>query len=752
MDIAGFFTVLFSVINFILLLLVIFSGRKKIMVFSYASVVISIILWSIATFLYNNNVLFGSVLGLKIIYILSYVMLLANCWFIYIFPSKITTRMNYLFILIVLLLFPSMYVLLFEDTVVVSVTYDQASATSIATMGSGYLVYILPNVAGFFILSIYLFLKLKRTVGYERSQILYFLVGSVLMFLPIIAFDYFLPLFGGTTEYYKWGPSFTVFFSMFVAYSMLTKRFMGSKLFIGGFIKWIMLSLVNTILISFLTYFINILDFDTYTLSWFIVCLVFIAPLHSYLLIKIFERLNQYIKIAYINTRANYEQEKEGIFRLFRESLSIETICSANIDTVKNILNAENVFLYIGEEFTNDEIISVGEQIGFVDKNDVKFIIKDWDLVFSNNTLVLTELETVDIEEVGAFPNAWKRVLTFMKYNRVSILVRIISNMGVHGLMMVKFSEDNRVVVSEEIKILDEIIDEFRQSVGRAYLYSQVDNLNETLKQRVDEQTAELRDKVEKIKIQMIRMKGMRQRERDMLDIMGHELRTPLTIIKNAIELVDLTHAEQKKSGKNLMWNEMVGKQFEHIRSALRRELGIVETLLAATKIDAERLQVNLTKVDISKVIKTSLLAFEQDAKNKGIQIRSEYKENVVITADSLYIQQVVDNLLSNAIKYTPSGFVGIKVTEIKNEICLEIYDSGEGIGPEELKMLGKKFFRANQYINDGNSGVKTNVVRPGGTGLGLYVTFGLIKAMGGRYEVESEVGKGSSFKVYLLK
>ncbi|HOU75998.1 MAG TPA: HAMP domain-containing sensor histidine kinase [Candidatus Dojkabacteria bacterium] len=752
MDIAGFLTVLFSVINFILLLLVIFSGRKKIMVFSYTTVVLSIILWSIATFLYNNTSLLGNVTGLKVIYILSYVMLLANCWFIYIFPSKITTKMNLMFLLIVILLIPSIYVLLFRDNVVISVVYDKANATSIAHMGPGYLVYTLPNVVGFFMLSTYFFLKLKRTVGYEKSQVIYFLAGSVLMFLPIIIFDYFVPLVGGTTEYYKWGPTFTVFFSIFVAYSMLTKRFMGSKLFIGGFIKWIMLSLANTALISVLIYFINLLDFDTYTLSWFIVCLVFIAPLHSYLLINIFKRLNEYIKIAYINTRANYEQEKDTIFKLFRESLNIETICSANVNTVKNILNAENVYLYVGEEFTNGEIISVGEQIGYVDKNDIKFIIKDWDLVFSSNTLVLTELETVDIEEIGAFPNTWKRVLTFMKYNRVSILVRIVSNMGVNGLMMVKFPEDNRVVVSEEIKILDEIMDEFRQSIGRAYLFSQVDNLNEILKQRVDEQTAELREKVKKIKVQMIKMKNMRQRERDMLDIMGHELRTPLTIIKNAIGLVDITHEEQIKNGKPLIWNDMVGKQFEYIRSALRRELGIVETLLAATKIDADRLQVNLTKVDISKTIKTSLLAFEQDAKNKGIDIRSEFTDDVYATGDLLYMQQVVDNLLSNAIKYTQSGFVGIKVSESENEVCIEICDSGEGIGPEELKNLGRKFFRANQYINDQSSGVKTSVVRPGGTGLGLYVTFGLIKAMGGRYEVQSELGKGSSFKVYLLK
>ena len=571
MDIAGLFTVLFSVINLVLLLLVIFSGKKKILVLSYSMVVVSIILWSLATFLYNNSLFFGSVLGLKIIYVLSYVMLLTNCWFIYIFPSKISTKLNVFFFVIILLLIPSVYVLLFKDNVVVSVIYDATNSTSIAQMGSGYLIYILPNIMGFVLLSGYFLVKLKRTKGYEKSQMLLFLIGSIVMFLPIIAFDYFLPLIGGTTSYYKWGPTFTVFFSIFVAYSMLTKRFMGSKNLVGGFIKWFMVSIVNIALMALLIYIFELLSFDTYSLNWFIVGLVFISPLHAYLLTTVFRLLNTYIKIAYINTRANYELEKESIFRLFRESLDIETICSANVDTIRNILNAEEVFLYVGEEYTNTRIFSVGDQIGYVDQNDIKFIIKDWDLVFKSNTLILTEMETVDIEEIGSFPNAWKRALTFMKYNRVSILVRIISSMGVNGLLLIKFAEENRVVVSEEVKILEEITEEFKQSIGRAYLFSQVDNLNETLQQRVDEQTAELKEKVRRIRSQMRKMSLMRQRERDMLDIMGHELRTPLTIIKNALELVDITQKTEKDKGKDPVWNKMVEKQFDHIRLALSK-------------------------------------------------------------------------------------------------------------------------------------------------------------------------------------
>jgi two-component system phosphate regulon sensor histidine kinase PhoR len=75
------------------------------------------------------------------------------------------------------------------------------------------------------------------------------------------------------------------------------------------------------------------------------------------------------------------------------------------------------------------------------------------------------------------------------------------------------------------------------------------------------------------------------------------------------------------------------------------------------------------------------------------------------------------------------------------------IIDTGHGISAEDLPKLGQKFYRAGNYINaDVKVGDKVEIVRPGGTGLGLFVTFNLIRKMGGDIRVESEVGKGSKF------
>jgi len=104
--------------------------------------------------------------------------------------------------------------------------------------------------------------------------------------------------------------------------------------------------------------------------------------------------------------------------------------------------------------------------------------------------------------------------------------------------------------------------------------------------------------------------------------------------------------------------------------------------------------------------------------------------------------------LISNAIKYTNKGGVKIKVSHNKKFVKIDISDTGIGMSEEDLKNVGKKFYRSNQYLN--KEGKNVPLVRPGGSGLGLFVTFGLIKAHGGTIKVKSKLGKGSTFSFTL--
>jgi signal transduction histidine kinase len=234
--------------------------------------------------------------------------------------------------------------------------------------------------------------------------------------------------------------------------------------------------------------------------------------------------------------------------------------------------------------------------------------------------------------------------------------------------------------------------------------------------------------------------------ERDMLDILGHELRTPLTIAKNAILLIEAKIKENK-----LDWNIL--KNFiDKAVDNLRRESKLIETILTSTKIDSNNLKLNPESVDLVDAINNSLLAFTSQATAKGLELILELPPKAMAFVDRIRVEEIIDNIISNAIKYTYKGFVRISVKEEGENIIFAVSDSGEGISEIDLKNLGKKFYRAHTYMNKTAAEKQMQVIRPGGTGLGLYVIFNLIRRMGGTVNVSSKLGVGSEFKVTLPK
>jgi len=225
-----------------------------------------------------------------------------------------------------------------------------------------------------------------------------------------------------------------------------------------------------------------------------------------------------------------------------------------------------------------------------------------------------------------------------------------------------------------------------------------------------------------------------------MIDVMGHELRTPITIVRNALLMMDTL-----KRKSHDMNSEKIAEYIDMAVESARREIGLIEIMLSATKVEASRIQVGHEKIDMLDVINDAIEGQRVAIKTKNLKLMyTKPEEQYWGYADRIRIQEVMDNLLNNAVKYTSKGTVEIKIQEKDEFVQISVIDSGMGIAQADIPNLGKKFFRAKQYTE----GDKTteSIVRPGGTGLGLYVVFGLVKAMGGEIYIESELGKGSTF------
>lgn len=279
----------------------------------------------------------------------------------------------------------------------------------------------------------------------------------------------------------------------------------------------------------------------------------------------------------------------------------------------------------------------------------------------------------------------------------------------------------------------------FVEYFGRGELYRNELEIKKILKTKIEEATKELQQKIQELE-------DARKKEADMLDIMGHELRTPATVVKLNAELLKL-YEKFMADGDQTNYR----KKVDRILESIDMEIKLINTLLSSAKLQGNQIILNKEPINIENSIDMSLHANEKKAKEKGLNIVWERKPDgsiPLVFADKVRLQEIIDNLIGNAVKFTQKGEITVFVEQIEGDfVKVSVKDTGPGIPEDQIKRLGEKFYRLDNYLReDKKSEGGLRVVRPGGTGLGLFVVFGLVDAHGGKVEVQSEVGVGSVF------
>jgi signal transduction histidine kinase len=217
----------------------------------------------------------------------------------------------------------------------------------------------------------------------------------------------------------------------------------------------------------------------------------------------------------------------------------------------------------------------------------------------------------------------------------------------------------------------------------------------------------------------------------DFVAYVSHELRTPLTTIKMLLRLLFL---DTPKDSKQHEYLSVISTQVD-------RQTRLVSNLLDFTRLEAGKYELTPEPVDPRNVVQSALSVCRPLAEDKGVMLNVAY--GVVpasFTSNTGGLEQVLINLLSNAIKFTDKGGqVVITCGCEEQSLVLTVQDTGIGMTPDQLSHIFHKFYTVQNPRKRGE-----------GTGLGLVISDMIVKELGGHITVNSTVGTGSRFSVWL--
>jgi signal transduction histidine kinase len=225
----------------------------------------------------------------------------------------------------------------------------------------------------------------------------------------------------------------------------------------------------------------------------------------------------------------------------------------------------------------------------------------------------------------------------------------------------------------------------------------------------------------------------------------SHELRTPLTTIKALTRLLLRGGLDETKQREYL----------ETIAVECDRQIDLVLNLLDLSRIEAGAFELSLGRVDTAELLLACLKSQSRAAEFRSHQLVIEQTAGLPpILADQKALRRVICNLIENAIKYTPDGgHITLAARRAGDEVEISVTDNGRGIPPQDIPILFDKFHRGRPApVAAGGelAAALPELEEVPGIGLGLYLARNVIEQMGGRISVESEVGRGSAFTLYL--
>jgi len=292
-------------------------------------------------------------------------------------------------------------------------------------------------------------------------------------------------------------------------------------------------------------------------------------------------------------------------------------------------------------------------------------------------------------------------------------------------------------IVSEhgEVTAIVTILHDRTQELEREHLYEQLKRASSELEQKVREATAELTRQNELLRRSHFEIEQASAAKSQFLANMSHEFRTPL----NAI----LGYTSMLLKGVTGELTPHQRRNLERVDSNAHHLLAIINDILDISRIEAGKMPLTVTKFELKDLVAEVLAEVEPIISRSRLAVTSQLESDMPpLKTDRQKVKQIVINFLTNAIKFTPQGSVEVRTHFVpeRDQIAIAVADTGIGVSTEDRERIFEDFRQAD------NSPTREYT----GAGLGLAICRRLAGMLDGNITLESEVGRGSTFVLFL--
>lgn len=603
-------------------------------------------------------------------------------------------------------------------------------------LGWGYIYYGI-YFSFLWILSSYnLIKKYIRSKGIFRAQLRYILIGTIFSMLFGSIFDLFFILFGN----YKWiwlGPysSFTfVLFSTYaiVRYRLMDIRIVARKTFIYFGVALFSYIAYNLIILGYTKYFGSVYDANTMIVG------IAIAPIFVagfYLVDKLLTNVaNKY----FFSGLYNYQLTITNLSRELSHFNDLNKIVDLIVETIKSTMRLNRAGVLLIDQAQTPVLYRIAKVIGFNEKNGISLVKDNFLTQYLQKTQKPLVLEELDMLARDAKKEVDKNNFVQLHDNMVkieaSLCLPILGSQKLIGIIVLGGKISGDAYLKEDLDLLSTLSFQAGIAIENARLFSEVKDFNKTLKQKVDEQTKDLRQQAEHLK----KLLAMRS---EFLDIASHQLKTPVSVILGTASMF-------REGTMDKLPKEQQQKFMDNIFFKAKKLGTIINDILRASEMDTENFQLlpgSLKSIQVETIGQSLIEDFENEAKEKGVEFKvvSPKQKLAPVLADHDFLEQAIYNLVDNAIKYTKQGSVTLSFIDAEQNINIEVKDTGVGIPEVDKTKLFGKFNRAANAVD----------MYTDGSGLGLFIVKKIVEAHpGGKISFTSQEGQGTTFIITLPK